>query len=173
VLSESKPVDKVSAVILRVPLLYGHCEDNDPSKSAVHPLVDAVYKAQTLSADDAKIQVDDYGLRFPTCTEDVGSVLVDIAKKYTGPDNEGDKLPQTLQFSGQKQYTKWEMVKLFGEILGLPVNNLVAHDPSKEPQVEGATQRPYDSHLDVSVLQDLGIQTVNQDFAAWWYVTAI
>jgi S-adenosylmethionine synthetase len=164
--SASEP-SKGKAVILRVPLLYGHVDEDDKSKSAVHPLVDAVWKAQKIKDGEPKIPIDSWGLRFPTCTEDVARVLVDISKKYKAEVG-NEKLPQILQFSGQKQYTKWEMVQVFAEILGLPIDNLEAYDPSKEPQAEGATQRPYDSHLEIAGLKELGVEVSNQDFVAWW-----
>jgi len=156
---------KTKAVILRVPLLYGHCEENDTSKSAIHPLIDAVYKASKLSKGDSKIKVDDYALRFPTSTEDVGQILVDIAKKYQTQD--GDSLPRVLQFSSEQKYTKWEIIKILAGILGLPTDNLEPYDPSKD-QDQAATQRPYDSHLDTSVLKELGISVATQDFVSWW-----
>jgi len=156
---------KNKAVVLRVPLLYGHCEENDKSKSAVHPLLDAIRKGEKLGANEAKIKVDDYALRYPTWTGDVGSVLVNIANKYL--DSSEQELPQILHFSGQAKFTKWEITKLLAEILSSPTKNLEAHDPSKE-ESEGATQRPYDSHLDVSTLDELGITWGNTDFESWW-----
>jgi S-adenosylmethionine synthetase len=154
-------------VILRVPLLYGHCEEDDKSKSAVHPLLDVIRKGNKLGATDAKIKMDDYGIRYPTWTGDVGRVLVAIASKYLdSPDKE---LPQILHFSGQAKYTKWEMTKVLAEILSLSTENIEPHDPSKE-ESSGATQRPYDAHLDVSALDELGIPWANTDFSSWWYV---
>jgi len=73
---------KNKAVVLRIPLLYGHCEEEDKSKSAVHPLLDAIRNGAKLGPNDAKIQVDDYALRYPTWTGDVGHTLVGIANKY-------------------------------------------------------------------------------------------
>ncbi|KAF2663663.1 NAD(P)-binding protein [Microthyrium microscopicum] len=163
VLSESKNDESVTAVVLRVPLLYGHCEENDTSKSAVHALVDAIYESQK---SEEPIKIDDWALRFPTCTEDVGRVLVDISELYSKP-TQGKKLPQILQFSAQQQFTKWQMVKLLGEdVLGLPMHGLKSHDPSKEEA--GDTQRPYDSRLDTSVLKELGVDVSCQDFLGWW-----
>jgi len=164
VLEETKAEGAKAGVILRVPLLYGHCEQEEKNKSAVHPLIDSVLKAQDAKEGEAKVQVDDYGLRFPTCTEDVGRVLEEIAELYL---KGGNDLPQILQFSGQTKYTKFEMAKIFAEILGAPTDNLVSHDPTKDAQ-EGDTQRPYDSHLDISVLKGLGVDVSNQDFTAWW-----
>jgi S-adenosylmethionine synthetase len=165
-LKVSSTSEKVTSLVLRVPLLYGHCEENDKGKSAVHPLVDAVYKASRLGAEDAKIKVDDYALRFPTCTEDVGRIIVEIANRYLNQ-KDGEELPRILQFSSEQKYTKWEMTKVLAEILGLPVDKLEPHDPTKD-QAEGATQRPYDSHLDTSALKELGISVATSDFVGWW-----
>jgi S-adenosylmethionine synthetase len=163
-LSEAEK-SKNKAVVLRVALLYGHCEEDDKAKSAVHPLLDAIRKGEKLGANDAKIKMDDYGIRYPTWTGDVGSVLVGIANKYL--DTSDQELPQILHFSGQAKYTKWEMTKIFAEILSSSTKNIEAYDPSKDESSE-ATQRPYDSHLDVSTLDELGIPWGNTDFESWW-----
>jgi hypothetical protein len=151
--------------------LYGHCEEDDKSKSAVHPLIEALQKAQKLGSGEPKIKVDSYGLRFPTCTEDVGRVIGDIATLYLNRKDDETQLPRILQFSAEQQFTKWEIVKMFGEeILGLPLTNLEPHDPTKDADAnQNSTQRPYDSHLDTSVLKELGIDYSAQDFVAWWY----
>lgn len=165
-LSEAGAGKKVKGIVLRVPLLYGHCEKSDASKSAVHPLIDAIYKASQLKSSDPKIKVDSLGLRFPTCTEDVARILVKVSERYLDQ-KEDEELPRVLQFSGEQQYTKWEMTKVLAEILGLPTEMLVPDDPTKDA-VPGATQRPYDSKLDTSVLQGLGISVATEDFVAWW-----
>jgi dTDP-4-dehydrorhamnose reductase len=166
VLEVTKEPGKILGVILRVPLLYGHCEENEKSKSAVHPLIDSIYKASQLGSEDPKIKIDDYALRFPTCTEDVGRVLVGISEKYSKQQRD-EKLPRVLQFSSEQKYTKWEMTKILADILGLPTDKLEPHDPTKD-LAEGATQRPYDSHLDTSILKGLGISVATQDFVGWW-----
>lgn len=56
-------------LVLRVPVLYGSAEM--PSESAVNVLLDLVWKAQE---HGAKIKMDDWQLRYPTNTEDVGRV---------------------------------------------------------------------------------------------------
>lgn len=58
-----------SAIVLRVPVLYGHAET--PAESAVNVLMDSVWKAQT---DGAKLKMDHWALRYPTNTEDIGRV---------------------------------------------------------------------------------------------------
>jgi S-adenosylmethionine synthetase len=67
-------------VVLRVPVLYGSCDE--PNESAVNVLMSQLWTAQKLEDGQAKIQVDDYALRFPTNTQDVGRVCRDIAKLY-------------------------------------------------------------------------------------------
>jgi S-adenosylmethionine synthetase len=72
-------------VVLRVPVLYGSCDE--PKDSAVNVLMSQLWAAQKLQAGQPKIQVDDYALRFPTNTQDVGRVCRDISKLYLKPDN--------------------------------------------------------------------------------------
>lgn len=70
VLDVAKKLGKVgSAVVLRVPVLYGHAET--PAESAVNVLMDSVWKAQT---EGTEIKMDHWAIRYPTNTEDVGRV---------------------------------------------------------------------------------------------------
>lgn len=160
--------DAPGNVILRVPLLYGHCEKDDASKSAIHPLIDAIWKAQEVKEREPKIKIDDYGLRFPTATEDVGRVCVDIAKLYT--QNGKADLPRILHFSSEDEYTKYGICKFFGEeILGLSIENLEEWDPTKDEQdTKSVIVRPYNTHLDTSALELLGIDVSTINFVAWW-----
>ena len=65
----SKAGKKGSAVVLRVPVLYGKAEM--PAESAVNVLMDSVWKAQT---EGANIKMDHWAISYPTNTEDVGRV---------------------------------------------------------------------------------------------------
>lgn len=156
-------------VSLRVPLLYGHVDEGDKSESAVHPLLHAVHKAAALKEGEPKVKADHYSLRYPTATEDVARVCVDVAKLYLEP---GDKeLPHILHFSAQDKYTKYEMCKLFGEILGLSIDNVEPDDPTKGMGAESSgSQRPYNTNLDVSALKKLGVDVSTANFEAWWLV---
>jgi S-adenosylmethionine synthetase len=70
VLDEYKAAGKEGlAVVLRVPVLYGHAES--PNESAVNVLMDAVWKVQE---KDTNVVMDHWALRYPTNTEDVGRV---------------------------------------------------------------------------------------------------
>ncbi|KAF5133233.1 Methionine adenosyltransferase 2 subunit beta [Metarhizium anisopliae] len=72
ILEEAAKVGKPgSAIVLRVPVLYGHAET--PAESAVNVLMDSVWKAQT---EGANIKMDHWAVRYPTNTEDIGRVLI-------------------------------------------------------------------------------------------------
>lgn len=152
------------AVALRVPVLYGSCDE--PKESAVNVLMSQLWTAQKLSSSDPKIQVDDYALRFPTNTEDVGRVCRDISDFYRSSENAERELPKILQFSSEDQMTKWQIVQTFAEITGLPLDNLTAFKPDDEPSDE--TIRPYDCHLDTSELKELDIDVTTTGFKDWW-----
>ncbi|KAI1491204.1 hypothetical protein F5X96DRAFT_487481 [Biscogniauxia mediterranea] len=147
-------------VVLRVPVLYGDAEM--PSESAVNTLMDSVWKAQE---PGAKIQMDHWALRYPTNTEDVGRVCHDISVKYLGS-SDRTLLPQTLQFSSEDKFTKYEICKLFGEIMGLSIAAIEPNTEGNDPNA--AVQRPYDCHLSTQALKDLGIDVSTQDFTGWW-----
>ncbi|KAL8667804.1 MAG: hypothetical protein Q9202_000269 [Teloschistes flavicans] len=146
-------------VVLRVPVLYGHAET--PAESAVNVLVDAVWKAQE---KDAHVSMDDWSLRYPTNTEDVARVLVDIAARYLVADEARVAMPKVLQFSSEQRYTKFQMCQAFAEILGLPLTGMVAQSGAPA----GSAPRPYDTHLSTKALKSLGIDVRTMKFEDWW-----
>jgi dTDP-4-dehydrorhamnose reductase len=147
-------------VVLRIPVLYGSANAN--SDSAVNILVDAVNKAQDPSAG---IKMDDWSLRYPTNTEDVGRVCHDIAVKYLGERDKLASLPKILQFSSEDRMTKYQICEMLAEIMGVPLLGMIRVSEGPKP---GDVQRPYDTHLSTKALQDLGIPVYTQDFNAWW-----
>jgi S-adenosylmethionine synthetase len=161
-------------VVLRVPILYGHVEPEDNNKEgAVNVIMDALWKSQDkLDAPDIeKIKMDNWALRYPTNTEDVGRVCVDISKHYLGVLGTGDaqaktKLPFVLQFSSEDKMTKYEICQAFAEIMGLSMDGIVADKDGGGGA--GATARPYDCHLDTSELRGLGIDLITKNFVVWW-----
>ncbi|EEP79129.1 conserved hypothetical protein [Uncinocarpus reesii 1704] len=153
-------------VILRIPVLYGSANSN--SDSAVNVLIDAVQKAQDANA---QVKMDDWSVRYPTNTEDVGRVCHDIAVKYLGEQDKAGSLPTILQFTSEDKVTKYEICKRFAEILGLPLSGMERVKQSGTPG-EGV-QRPYDTHLSTKGLRELGIPVDTQDFVAWWYVAVL
>lgn len=161
-------------VVLRVPVLYGHVEpENNNKESAVNVIMDALWKSQNkLDAPNAeKVKMDDWALRYPTNTEDVGRVCVDISKHYLGVLATGDaqakvKLPFVLQFSSEDRMTKYEICQLFAEIMGLSMDGVVADKDGGGGA--GDTARPYDCHLGTSGLKELGIDISTSNFEMWW-----
>lgn len=144
VLEEYKRADKEGlGVVLRVPVLYGSAET--PAESAVNVLMDMVWKAQE---KNAAVKMDHWALRYPTNTEDVGRVCsgmlqdpslgsiltdcTDIASKYLETQDRS-ALPTILQFSSEDRFTKYEICELFAEIMGLPLDGMVANAEGNDP----------------------------------------
>ncbi|KAF9737382.1 Methionine adenosyltransferase 2 subunit beta [Paraphaeosphaeria minitans] len=161
--AESKHA-KNKVIVLRVPVLYGSA--SDPKDSAVNVLMSQLWESQKIQSDQPKIEVDDWALRYPTNTSDVGRVCRDLATLYLNPVNKDRELPIVLHFSSEDRMTKWEIVKVFADIMGLSLDGMEPFVPEQEP-VDGV-KRPYDCHLDTGALKDLGISVVTVDFQFWW-----
>ncbi|KAK3378517.1 hypothetical protein B0H63DRAFT_480156 [Podospora didyma] len=161
VLDEFKAAGKDGlGVVLRVPVLYGPA--HRPDEAAINVLMDSVLKAQQ---EGVKIKMDHWALRYPTNTEDVARVCYDIAVRYLEA-SDRTSLPRVLQFSSEDKYTKYEICKLFGEIMGLPIDRIELNTEGNDPKA--SVQRPYDCHLSTKALKDLGISVSTQDFTGWW-----
>jgi S-adenosylmethionine synthetase len=156
---------KNKVVILRVPLLYGKCDE--PHQSAVNVLMSLLWTSQSISPNDTRLKIDNYALRFPTNTSDVARVCRDLSKFYLNPPNSTRDLPTTLHFSSEDRMTKWQICQTFAEIMGLPLDGMEAFQPDDDPK--DGVQRPYDCHLDISALRHLGIDTSTVNFTVWWY----
>ena len=161
-------------VVLRVPVLYGHVEpEGNHKESAVNVLMDAVWKSQDkiqATGDEGKVKMDDWALRYPTNTEDVARVCLDISKLYLSVLASGDakaksKLPFIVQFSSEDRMTKYEISQIFAEIMGLNIDGMLA---DKDGGGGGGTMRPYECHLDTTGLKELGIDVGTVNFVAWW-----
>lgn len=139
--------------------MYG--EATEPKESAINVLLDALWKAQE---KEAKVSMDDWSLRYPTNTEDVARVCLDTATTYLNAEDRS-QLPKILQFTSEDKYTKYEVCQVLAEIMGLPLDGMVANKEGNQP---GGVQRPYDTHLSTKALRDLGINVHTQDFKAWW-----
>lgn len=148
-------------IVLRVPILYG--KDDEPKGSAVNLLMDALWKSQEKGA---QVKMDDWAQRYPTNTEDVARVCLDISKKYLEDRGALHDMPKILQFSSEDRMTKYEICRLFAEVLDLPLNGIIAVKTSNDPTA--SVQRPYDTHLSTKALRDIGIDVRTQDFKAWW-----
>ena len=148
-------------VILRVPVLYGKAEENN--ESAINGLMDALWKSQE---KDAHVKMDDWAQRYPTNTEDVARVCLDVAVKYLDDYGGRESKPKVLQFSSQDRMTKYEICQLFADIMDLPLNGMSADNDGGNSKT--GVQRPYDTHLSTRALRLLRIDLRTQDFTAWW-----
>ncbi|POS88360.1 hypothetical protein EPUL_000111 [Erysiphe pulchra] len=144
-------------VILRVPVMYG--EVTTPDESAVNVLLENLKEACKV---DKQLVMDHWAIRYPTNTEDIARVSQDIASKYIST-NEKSKLPHLLQYSSEEKYTKYEMCRIFAEIMDFPVDKLIPQDKPND-----AVQRPYDCHLSTRILKELNINVSSMDFIGWW-----
>lgn len=89
----------------------------------------------------------------------------DIAATYLSTENK-KSLPKILQFSSEDRFTKYEICELFAEIMGLPLDGMIANTEGNDPNA--VVQRPYDCHLSNQALKDLGIRVDTMDFKGWW-----
>jgi len=153
--------DSGLGVVLRVPVLYGSAKEN--SESAVNTLVDAVMKAQD---ENAGIKMDDWAVRYPTNTEDVGRVCRDIVIKYLREKDRLKEMPKILHFSSEDRMTKYEICEKLAQVLSVPLRGMIRNKQGNDPNA--SVQRPYDTHLSTKALKDLGIDVRTVDFVAWW-----
>ena len=129
-----------SALILRLPVLYGSVESLD--ESSVTVLLKVVQNSSKQS------KMSDYELRYPTDVADVAFVCRQLAeRRLTDPSIKG-----VFHWSGPDCMTKYQMATAMAELFCLSSDHLVA---DKEP-LKGAP-RPYNSHLDSSDLEQMGI----------------
>jgi len=84
--------------------------------------MDAVWKAQE---KDTVVKMDHWALRYPTNTEDVARVCQELATKFLYT-KDPKSIPTILQFSSEDEFTKYEICQLFVEIMGLPLDGMVA-----------------------------------------------
>ncbi|KAF7360318.1 Methionine adenosyltransferase 2 subunit beta [Mycena venus] len=147
-------VEGATAVILRVPVLYGPAPNN--ADTAVNILVDVV---QDQSGKTYKM--DHYATRYPTNTVDIANFLVKLSA-HKKP------IPPILHYSAAEPFTKYEMCLVFAQILGLPHSHIV---PDAEPPTgAGATTRPKDCKLYTQETEDLGLEDGLglSLFEEWW-----
>ncbi|KAG2067798.1 NAD-P-binding protein [Suillus decipiens] len=140
------------AVVLRVPVLYGPAPNN--TDSAVNILVDVVRDQSKES------NMDDYAIRYPTNVLDIASFLVRLT------DLSFDVLPPILHYSANESFTKYQMCKIFADILGLDGINHVK-PVSTPPTGAGATSRPYNCHLSTAETEKL-LPLECTEFRTWW-----
>ncbi|KAJ2486747.1 hypothetical protein IWW47_005479, partial [Coemansia sp. RSA 2052] len=135
------------AAILRVPVLYGPTEY--AAESAVNVLVDAVKNTA------ASAKMDAWQARFPTCTEDVARVLVDLGEISVGAVGEG--VAGVFHFSASEQMTKYDMCQVFARLLGMPDSLHHIAPITEKPAAEQMASRPDNTQLSTAALEEIGV----------------
>ncbi|KAF8938661.1 hypothetical protein BGZ58_000399 [Dissophora ornata] len=141
-----------SAVILRVPILYGATEYN--GESAVNALIDSVKDGKATS-------MDHYCIRYPTNVADVARVIKDLSLKVR---QEKVFISGVLHFSNEEKFTKYEICEVIAQVMGASVDHL---KPASEAPKDAGTTRPYDCHLSNRCLNGVGIDTHCVKFSDW------
>jgi dTDP-4-dehydrorhamnose reductase len=140
------------AAVLRVPVLYGPTPDL--RESAVTTFAAAVL-------DGARAQaIDDWQVRVPTFTPDIGRTLERLGAALAGRPPAGAAgaalapggLAGVWHYSSEDRTTRWQLCALFAELLGRPSGHL----SRLEGEPPGA-KRPYDCMLRTAKLRATGL----------------
>ena len=131
-------------LVLRVPVLYGPVEKL--SESAVTCLLEPLLNVAKPT------KVSDFEKRCPSHVDDIADICLKLSdKRIQDPTVSG-----IFQWCGSEVLTKFDMVQVMGEVFSLPHAHI-----SKAPVTsEGMSQtvnRPYDTQMDRSRLESLGI----------------
>ncbi|PIA18259.1 NAD dependent epimerase/dehydratase [Coemansia reversa NRRL 1564] len=143
------------AAILRVPVLYG-MSDN-PKEGSINVLVNLIRGTQPAKVDDVQP-------RFPTCTDDVARVLLDMVNMGIG--SKHNLVKGIFHFSAKEKMTKYEICQDFARILGIDMQNKIL--PIKEKPVEPVASRPDNCELSTEALEHIGISVNYVPFHEWW-----
>ncbi|KAJ2809510.1 hypothetical protein H4R20_000011 [Coemansia guatemalensis] len=145
------------AAILRLPVLYGVAEN--PKEGSINTLISLVRGTRPASVDNVQP-------RFPTCTDDVARVLLDMVDMSVGPKH--SLVEGVFHFSAKEKMTKYEMCKSFASILGVDIQNRIT--PVNEKPAEPVASRPENSQLSTEALEQIGISVDCVTFYEWWSV---
>ncbi|ODQ71506.1 hypothetical protein LIPSTDRAFT_4739 [Lipomyces starkeyi NRRL Y-11557] len=136
---------------------YGEVEKT--SESAINALVDITLNVNR----ETEVEIDNWQIRYPTNTQDIGRVLRDLADLILSGKKE---VPSILHFSATQKYTKYEICQLLGELLGVPTTHLKKVDTVIK--ANSKVIRPHDCCLSNKRLMELGIDSSTVDFVTWW-----
>lgn len=126
-----------SAVILRVPILWGDVESL--AESSVTKVLATVLKR-------APAVVDDWAIRYPTHVADVADILTQLVLRH---------IAGTFHWSSLEPLTKYDMALIDADLAGI---DPTLFSRSGAP-ANGSEPRPKDCHLDRSALEALGVTT--------------
>ncbi len=133
-----------NAAVIRVPILYGPTTDLEESA------VTAGVARALLDGKTARRECDDWAVRHPTCTTDVGAAILGLVERHVSA---GD-VNGTYHFASPERMTKYTMALVLAEFFGRDPSILV---PLAEP-APGAAPRPMDSTLACARIEALGIR---------------
>ncbi|XP_065058686.1 methionine adenosyltransferase 2 subunit beta-like [Rhopilema esculentum] len=125
--------------VLRVPILYGPIEYLQ--ESAVTGLFELIKNKK-------EANVSNYEWRYPTSVKDIATVCRQIAERRL----EDDTFSGIWHWRSDDKLTKYQMVKIMGEIFGLSTQHITA-DNNPSP----GAKRPFDCEFDCSDLERIGI----------------
>ncbi|KAJ2002306.1 hypothetical protein GGI04_003397, partial [Coemansia thaxteri] len=146
------------AAILRVPILYGPAEY--AAESAVNVLLDVV-------KNTAETKMDAWQARYPTCTEDIARVLLDMTEVSVGAAGEG--VAGIFHFTAAEKMTKYDMCRVFARLLEIADDGLAHVIPvAEKPAAEQLASRPDNTHLTTTALEEIGINVSCVRFEQWW-----
>ena len=146
-----------AAVILRVPVLFG--PTGDLNESAVTTFAVAARDAAR------KQRIDDWQIRVPTFTPDIGATIVNIARALraaasAAPTGGAASGPSGIfHYSASERFTRFSLVAYFGRLLGVDVSHI--------ERLEGAppgAPRPFDCALNQRKLEALGLAAPHTPF---------
>ena len=127
--------------ILRVPILYGNVQYL--KESAVTCLFEVLLDSSKPGV------VSNYEPRYPISTHDIAIVCKQIIEQI----NKDKSFHGIWHWSGNERLTKYGMVEIMAKIFNLPMSHITA---SNEPPPSNVI-RPYDTKLDCSELEQIGI----------------
>lgn len=134
-----------SPFILRIPVLYG--PTTDLAESAVTTFAVAARN------HDKPQTIDDWQIRVPTYTPDIGRTLVIVATTMVDPERKtADKVCGIFNYSASERFTRYQLVQYFGQLQGVSTDHI-----TRDPNPPKGAPRPYDCQLDTSKLSALGL----------------
>jgi len=136
-----------SAIVLRVPVLYG--PSTDWKESAVTSLVYPLLPPK--AAPGTPLAMDDWQIRVPTLTSDIGAVLVNMAQRLTTSSG-SPPLSGIFHYSAPDTLTRFALVNRMAALLDIDASGVtaVAAPPPGAP-------RPRDAQLSCDRLKAAGL----------------
>ncbi|KDR17569.1 methionine adenosyltransferase 2 subunit beta-like isoform X1 [Zootermopsis nevadensis] len=131
-------------LVLRVPVLYGPVEYL--AESAVTVLLN------NLIHRDKPCKISNYERRCPSHVDDIADICLQLAVKRL----EDENICGIFHWCGKEIFTKYDMLVQIASVFHLPYDSHVIPD-SNPPSATTTTHRPYDTTLDTSRLEQLGI----------------